>query len=252
MERRLRTLAIIWTAAISSAALTVALVVGAFYISGAGPFAPTTPPAASLAASHDSLVTETVRSVQPAVVSIVVSKELAYVERRYELGPLGISIPFLSEPRRERVEIGSGSGFFISHEGHIVTNRHIVSDESAQYTVYTNDGRYYEAEVVFRDSSVDVALLKVPSRAVQATLSFGDSRSLAVGSSVIAVGNALAEFPNTVSVGVVSGLGRTLLARDPIAGGVEELRDAIQTDAAINRGNSGGPLVDLSGRVVGV
>jgi serine protease Do len=157
--------------------------------------------------------------------------------------------------------VGGGSGFIVSADGFVVTNKHVVLDEDAEYTVFTNDGKSYPAKVLAKDPLQDLALLKIDqgpivneqgafvSRSFVAS-SLGDSDGLEIGQTVIAIGNALGEFRNTVSVGVISGLGRTITA----SGGnfVETIEDVIQTDAAINKGNSGGPLLNLAGEVIGI
>jgi len=133
----------------------------------------------------------------------------------------------------------------------VVTNKHVVVDTEAEYTVLTNDGEKYSAKVLAKDPVQDLAVLKIEADQKQfPTIKLGDSSKLQIGQTVIAIGNALGEFKNTVSTGVVSGLGRTVTA----SGGEEEeiLEDIIQTDAAINRGNSGGPLLNLGGEVVGI
>ncbi len=132
----------------------------------------------------------------------------------------------------------------------IVTNRHVIEDKTAEYTVFTNDGKKHTATVVARDSVLDIALIKIDGSGYS-YLSLGDSDSLNLGQSVIAIGNALGQFKNSVSVGVVSGLSRSITAGDN-NGQSESLSNVIQTDAAINPGNSGGPLLDISGKVVGV
>src|SRR5690606_35806996 len=133
------------------------------------------------------------------------------------------------------------SGFFISTDGLILTNRHVVEDGQAVYRVTTNDGRELEAQIVAIDDILDVAVLRV--EIIEAPmLSFGSSRDLKLGQTVIIIGNALGEFQNTVSVGVVSGLSRSIVAGSGF-GRSEFLDGVIQTDAAINQGNSGGPML---------
>lgn len=214
--------------------------------------------------NQESLVVETVKKSNPAVVSIVITKDVPIIERYYEDNPDGFSdlfddntfgnlqfkIPQYRENGTEKKEIGGGSGFLVSSDGMIITNKHVVSNEDAQYTVFTNDGNKYEAEVVARDPVNDVAVIKIEGENLP-FLDFADSEKLEVGQSVIAIGNALGEFRNTVSVGVISGLSRSVVAGDGY-GSSEQLDGVIQTDAAINRGNSGGPLLNLSGQVVGV
>jgi len=145
--------------------------------------------------------------------------------------------------------VGGGSGFIVSKDGLILTNKHVVSDENAEYTVLTNEGEKIPAKVLARDPFQDIAILKVEKTSLP-TVVLGDSDQLDIGQTVIAIGNALGEFRNTVSVGVISGLKRNVTAS---GGGVsEEIENVIQTDAAINPGNSGGPLLNLRGEVIGV
>ncbi len=160
------------------------------------------------------------------------------------------NIPQYRQNGTEKKQIGGGSGFFVSNDGLIVTNKHVVDQKNVEYTVFTNNGKKHTAKVVARDPVLDIALIKIEGRDFP-YLSFGNSDSLEVGQSVIAIGNALGEFRNTVSVGVVSGLARSITAGDS-SGSSEVLDHVIQTDAAINPGNSGGPLLDLSGKVIGV
>jgi len=217
--------------------------------------------------SRDSLVIEAVKKTNPAVVSIVISKEVPKYETYYapdqnsnpfgDLFP-GFNFPSFNVPQyrqngTEKKEIGGGSGFFVTDDGLIVTNKHVVDQKDAEYTVFTNDGKKSVAKVLATDPVLDIALIKIdrPVGGSFPYLSLGDSDKLEVGESVIAIGNALGEFRNTVSVGVVSGLARSITAGD--SSGKSELLDkVIQTDAAINPGNSGGPLLDLSGKVIGV
>jgi len=217
--------------------------------------------------SQESLVVNAVKKANPAVVSIIISKEVPTYSTTYQTvpdpfgglfggnDPFGGNLPGFQIPQQQQTgtqkqEVGGGSGFLISSDGMIVTNRHVVEDKTAEYTVFTNDGKKHTATVIARDSVLDVALIKIDG-AGYSHLDLGDSDSLQLGQSVIAIGNALAQFRNSVSVGVISGLSRSITAGDN-AGQSEALSNVIQTDAAINPGNSGGPLLDLSGNVVGV
>lgn len=207
-----------------------------------------------------SSVIDTVKKTNPAVVSIILTKEVPKYEvynNPNQSNPFGdlfpgfnFNIPQYKQNGTEKKEVGGGSGFFASSDGLIVTNRHVVSGDNVEYTVYTNDGKKYDAKVVARDAVLDIALIKISGSGFP-YLSLGDSDSLEIGQTVVAIGNALAEFKNTVSVGVISGLSRSITAGDG-AGSSELLDKVIQTDAAINPGNSGGPLLNLSGQVIGV
>lgn len=144
-----------------------------------------------------------------------------------------------------------GTGFVISDKGIIVTNKHVVADLRSQYSVISRDGKKYEIRKIYRDPVLDLAIVQVDGGDLKA-LEMGDSSKLKVGQTVIAIGNALGKFTNTVTTGIVSGLGRRVVAGDPFSGSAESLDDLIQTDAAINPGNSGGPLLNSAGQVVGV
>lgn len=156
--------------------------------------------------------------------------------------------PF-SAPRSQSSTIGTG--FVVSDKGIIVTNKHVISDENAKYTVITRDGKKYDVRKIYRDPVLDLGLIQVDGNDLKA-LELGDSSKLKVGQMTIAIGNALGRFTNTVTTGVVSGLGRRVVAGDPFSGTAESLDDLIQTDAAINPGNSGGPLLNSAGQVIGV
>lgn len=206
-------------------------------------------------------IVEAVKKAKPAVVSIVVSQEVPKYDITYQkenaldingqiIPNLYIQKPIYTENGVEKKELGSGSGFLISSDGLIVTNRHVVAQKDAIFSVFLNNGKEYSAKVLARDPVLDVALLKI-SGSNFPYLKLADSDSLEVGETVIAIGNALGEFKNTVSAGVVSGLSRSITAGDSF-GQMEYLDKVIQTDAAINRGNSGGPLLNIYGEVVGI
>src|SRR3990167_433859 len=213
--------------------------------------------------SQEHFVIDAVKKTNPAVVSIIISKEVpkyeTYIDPNQQ-NPFGnlfpnfsFNIPQYRQNGTEKKQIGGGSGFFVSSDGLIVTNRHVVDQKDVEYTVFTNDGKKHTAKVIARDPVLDIALIKIDSPTGESFpyLSLGNSNSLQIGQSVIAIGNALGEYRNTVSVGVISGLARSVVAGDS-SGKTELLDHVIQTDAAINLGNSGGPLLDLSGNVIGV
>jgi len=202
-----------------------------------------------------------VKKAKPAVVSIIISKQVPQYITTYKeenvvdqfgniIPGMVLTTPVYTPNGTKKQELGSGSGFLISADGMIVTNRHVVEKTDVDYTVLLNNGKEYPAVVLARDSILDVALIKISANNLP-YLQFADSDKLEVGESVIAIGNALGEFKNTVSAGVVSGLSRNLSASG--SGGYKEfLYKVIQTDAAINKGNSGGPLLNLKGEVVGI
>jgi S1-C subfamily serine protease len=213
---------------------------------------------------EESAVIETVEKVSPAVVSIIVSKDLPKIEQYFsqpfgsdlfrqffgddfDFGP---QVPQYRQNGTEKTEVGGGTGFILTSDGIIVTNKHVVTDEQAEYTVLMNNEKKYPAKVLARDSVNDMAVLKIEEKNLP-TVELGDSSKLKVGQSVIAIGNALGEFRNTVSTGVISGLSRSITAGG--AGiGTENLSGVIQTDASINQGNSGGPLLNIAGQVIGI
>ncbi len=208
--------------------------------------------------SDESKIISSISKVDPAVVSIIVTKDVPVYEQYYEtFDPWGLfggfQIPRIRENGTEEREVGGGTGFIVTSDGLIVTNRHVVNDEAARYSVVLTDGKIYSIEVLAKDEQLDVAILKINDtlEGVLPTVTFGDSSSLKLGQTVIAIGNALAEFQNSVSVGVISGLSRSIVASDS-SGFSEQLNQVIQTDAAINPGNSGGPLLNLDGEVIGV
>lgn len=200
---------------------------------------------------EESAVIDTVEKSSPSVISIVISKDVPIFKSS---DPFDLFFnPFDSQgPERigtEKQKVGGGSGFFVSADGFIVTNKHVVSDTSADYTVITSDGKEYPAKVMARHPSADLAVIKIEGKN-SPVLDLGDSSSLKIGQTVIAIGYSLGEFTNTVNKGIISGLKRNITAGSGLGGG-EQLTNIIQT-AAINPGNSGGPLIDLNGRAVGV
>ncbi len=209
---------------------------------------------------YEEQLISAVKKASPAVVSITVTKNVPIIEQYY-VNPFGndpffqqffgdqFQIPQYRQKGTEKKEVGGSSGFIISANGLILTNKHVVSDTEAEYTVFTNDGKNYPAQVLARDPVQDLAVLKIDAEGLK-TLILADSDNVEVGQIAIAIGNALGEFRNTINVGVVSGIGRSITAS---GGGVSEtLSNVIQTDASINPGNSGGPLLNLRGEVIGI
>jgi len=213
--------------------------------------------------TEEQIIVDIVKKSQGAVVSVVATKDLPVLEQYYvdpfqqfglpqDLfgGGTGMQIPQYRQNGTQPQQVSAGTGFIISSDGLILTNKHVVSDTGADFTVLTNDGKKYPATVLATDPVQDIALLKIDEKNLP-VLELGDSDSIASGQTVIAIGNALGQFQNTVSVGVISGLQRSITAQDPGTGS-ESLENLIQTDAAINPGNSGGPLINLDGKVIGI
>lgn len=197
------------------------------------------------------------------MVSIVVSKKLKEIEEQLRGLPFSpfdfFGVPF-ERPRLQipeeniegdNVKIGGGSGFIVSSDGLILTNRHVIFDKTADYMIMTQNDKKYPAKIIARDPINDVAVLKINAKNLP-TIKMGDSSKLELGETVIAIGTALGQFPNTVSTGIVSGLSRFITAHSSPGGYAEQLRGLIQTDAAINPGNSGGPLLNIDGEAIGI
>ena len=219
--------------------------------------------------AYEQAIIDAVKKCSPSVVSIIITKNLPVYEQQWvnpfqDFGsPFDIQIPQYVQKGTEKKEVGAGSGFIVSADGLVLTNKHVVIDEQADYTVLTNDGQRYSAKVLAIDPVQDLAVIKIsrpsgiPLVAGQTEQTFpaialGDSDGIQIGQGAIAIGNALGQFSNTVSVGVISGLGRTISASNQMGSFSETLDNIIQTDAAINSGNSGGPLINLKGEVVGI
>ena len=208
--------------------------------------------------SQDQKLTEAVAKTAPAVVSIVISKDVPQLEVTYQnpfgndpfFQDFGFQVPVYRQKGTVRQKVGAGSGFLLTANGYILTNRHVVADTDASYTVLLSSGEQLEAKVVYRDPSQDVAMLKIEGKNFP-TVELGDSAGTQLGQAVIAIGNALGEYNNSVSTGIVSGLNRKIEAATA-NGAVEAITGVIQTDAAINPGNSGGPLLTLDGKVIGI
>lgn len=210
---------------------------------------------------YEAQVINAVKTASPAVVAITISKYVPIIEQCpynpfSDLPPefqqfFGQNLQFYQPCQKgtKLQEVGGGSGFIISSDGLILTNKHVVADTAAQYTVFTNDGKKYSAKVLARDSNIDIAVIKIDAANLP-QIKLGDSDTILVGQTAIAIGNALGEFRNTVNVGVVSGLSRDITASG--GGLMERIYNVIQTDASINPGNSGGPLLNLRGEVIGI
>ena len=146
----------------------------------------------------------------------------------------------------------AGTGIIVSENGYILTNKHVV-EGSSDISIVTNDGNSYDnVKIITTDPLSDIAILKISNAKGLKAAELGDSKALNIGQQVIAIGNALGEYDGTVTSGIISGVGRTVNASSDDGATKETLTDMIQTDAAINSGNSGGPLVNAQGQVVGV
>jgi len=203
--------------------------------------------------AEKSPIIEVAKRVCPAVITIVISKDLPKIEGFYFL-PFGgqkFIVPKVEGNKKERTKIGGGSGFIVSPDGYVFTSNHVVGDKEADYTIILEPGKKYPAKIISRDPINDVAVLRINAKNLP-YLELGDSDQIELGQTVIAVGNALGEFHDTVSTGVVSGLSRYITAFSGIDQEAAMLQGLIQTDAAINPGNSGGPLVDLESKVIGI
>lgn len=177
-------------------------------------------------------IANVVEKVSPSVVSIVTTSQT------------------VSPYYGAQEEDSAGTGIIISKDGYILTNKHVV-DGASTVQVVTSDGTTYEnVKVLGTDPLNDVAFLKVPNVSDLTAAELGDSSSIRVGQKVVAIGNSLGQYQNTVTSGIISGTGRPISAQS--GDNVENLTDLIQTDAAINPGNSGGPLLNLAGQVIGI
>lgn len=200
--------------------------------------------------NEESVVTKVVESATPSVVTVSINKQTIINKDPFsffnQLFEFGNDLNF----ETQNVEADIGTGFVISKDGLIVTNKHVVADSQAKYKVVVGKDQVFDVVQIYRDPINDLAILKVNKNDLS-PVALGDSDRLKVGQTVIAIGTALGEFRSTVTTGVISGLGRGITAGGMLEG-AERLDNVIQTDAAINPGNSGGPLFNSSGEVIGV
>lgn len=212
---------------------------------------------------ESSQTIEAAKKVEPAVVSIVASKDFPKFKTNNFRFYDPFEDAFLEVPGGrvqdgiERRQISGGTGFIVATDGLVMTNKHVISDTDAEYTVVLNNGKEYQAEVLARDTLNDIGILKLLKTEDDSgvvdnlpIVEFGDSDKLQVGQRVLAIGNSLGEYANTVSSGIISARGRSIVASDGFGRNPSNLSGLLQTDAAINRGNSGGPLINLAGQVV--
>jgi serine protease Do len=183
------------------------------------------------------------------VSEVPIDESSAVIDAADQVAPAVVTILRTSEGFFGGSE-GSGSGFIYDEDGFILTNRHVVED-AENLLVVLNDGRQFEGSVYGIDTLTDLAIVTIEAADLPAA-PIGSSANLEPGQLAIAIGNPLGNYENTVTTGVVSGLGREIRATDASQTTSEQLRNLIQTDAAINPGNSGGPLVNSGGQVIGV
>ncbi len=248
------------------------LLAGSAIVAPAPRTTPSAPPVAETAAlvdanlpDTDKTVEEVVSRASPSVISIQIRKK---GREQRAVDPFGdfFNSPFgnpfffqgpeqspgddIGSPNRERI-VGGGTGFIVSEDGLVLTNKHVIGDESARYVAVLSSGESKDLTVLAVDPVNDLAVARLPSGGKYAALTLGDSSAIRIGQTVIAIGNTLSQYQNTVTKGVISGVGRRVVAGSG-SGGSEVIEQALQTDAAINPGNSGGPLLTLDGTVVGI
>lgn len=193
--------------------------------------------------SESNLISQIAQDVGPSVVSVNVTSAATSARSQF----YGIS-----------EQESAGTGFIVSTDGVIVTNRHVVPAATTKVSVVLSDGtKLDDVEVIGRTNDsdpLDIAFLKIKDAKGKELkpAKLGDSSKMRIGDKVVAIGNALGQFQNTVTSGIISGFGRDVEASDASGNGTEQLQDLFQTDAAINQGNSGGPLVNMNGEVIGV
>lgn len=192
-----------------------------------------------------SPIIKVVKIVSPAVVRIASKKNIGGNNNSEE------NQTPLYPKQKGSYQINGGSGFLVSKDGLILTNRHVASDNAGEYEIITSDDKKYSGKLIARDEINDVSILKINGKDLP-VIKLGDSSSLELGQQVVAFGNALGVFKNTVSAGIISGLFRLITAQTPNSTTEEKMRGLIQTDAAINPGNSGGPLCDTNGKAIGI
>ncbi len=218
------------------------------------------------AVSQEDLVVNLVEKYSPAVVSVVATKDIPVIEK-YFINPYSffpeIQVPQYRQNGTEAVEVSTATGFFVSNDGYLLTNKHVVADKDARYSIILKNGDKLSVDVLARDQYQDIAILKVVLPASPADrpeedkdkkfnyIPFANSDKIKAGQTVVAIGNTLGKFQNSVSVGIISGLNREIAAQSS-TGEIVPLQKIIQTDSAINHGNSGGPLLNLNGQVVGI
>jgi S1-C subfamily serine protease len=199
-----------------------------------------------IVSSESQLINSIAKTVGPSVVSVNVTSQSA----AGNLGFFGFSVPSSQQ--------SAGTGIILNSDGIVMTNRHVVPASASQVSVTLSDGTELDnVSVLGRTNdgdSLDVAFLKINDKKGKnlTPAKLGDSSKMQVGDKVVAIGNALGQFQNTVTDGIISGFGRSVQASDQMSSASETLQNLFQTDAAINAGNSGGPLVNVNSEVIGL
>ena len=187
--------------------------------------------------------------------NVTVQESSGIIDATKKVSPAVVSITGTTQVQNffggTSTSTSAGTGYIVRADGLIVTNKHVVSDTTTQYSVFTNDGTEYAAKIMATDPTNDIAILKIDGKNLP-IVELGTSDGLQPGQTAIAIGNALGQYQNSVTVGVISAIGRVIQAGDSTGGSVESLDNVIQTDAAINPGNSGGPLLNIAGQVIGM
>ena len=200
--------------------------------------------------SEESAIVNAVDHAFPSVVTVAIKKTVT--QNVYSIDPFNPFVQPNVQQQQQKVEGNIGSGFVIDKNGVIITNKHVVADTTATYTIITNANKTYVVDKIVRDPLNDLAIIKISPKEILNSLKLADSEVLKLGQLAIAIGTPLGEFKNTVTSGIISGLGRGITAGSPYEDYVERLDNVIQTDAAISPGNSGGPLLNASGQVIGI
>lgn len=189
---------------------------------------------------EEERIIDIVKKSSPAVVNIIISEKKRKIP----------SFADISKKNNQKI-VGGGSGFIISENGIILTNRHVVADNNDDYTVELQNGKKYSAKIIAKDSINDIAILIIDAENLS-FLELGSSENLKLGQTIITIGNALSKFHNSISKGIISGLLRVVSTEGSQEDTAQNLRGLIQTDAAINLGNSGGPMLNTNGKVIGI
>lgn len=214
---------------------------------------------ASYTLVEDSQMIEAQKIAAPGVVSVIQYVNLQQLRQSQNSDFAQTTAPI---GRGVWAEAGGGTAFLIDSDGVAITNKHVISDETGKYVAFLSDGTEFDVQVEAIDSGNDFAIIRLlPGEDDEfakeyvgnfSYIELGDSALIEVGQRVLAIGNALAEYDNTTTAGIISATGRKIVASSGSPNSAETLYGLIQTDAAINPGNSGGPLINLLGQVIGI